>query len=92
MVKEGTKLALALVATAVILIVLTFAMTNISALQNNSQSELTGSFVDSEDQPSQTQTSNIKRAGQTPTSCTPTQNCGQPSCAAARGGSCGCGG
>jgi hypothetical protein len=35
---------------------------------------------------------NIRAANPTPTSCTSTQNCGQESCAASRGGSCGCGG
>jgi len=92
MEKEGIKLVLALVATAAILITLVFAGRVISAWQYNSQyqSQLTGSIVDNGDQPSQT--SNIKRAEQTPTSCTPTQNCGRPSCAASRGGSCGCGG
>ncbi len=89
MVNEGIKLALVLVAVAAVLITLAFAMRSIQAWQYNSQSQLTGSFVDSEDQPSQT--TNIRRAEQTPTSCTPTQNCGRPTCAAARGGSCGCG-
>ncbi len=37
---------------------------------------------------------NIKQAAPTPSSCTPTQNCGSSSCgvASGRGGGCGCGG
>lgn len=36
--------------------------------------------------------SNIKRAEPTPTTCTPQQNCGSPTCGVAtgRGSSCGC--
>jgi len=33
--------------------------------------------------------SNIKQSAPTPTSCTRTQNCGSPTCGAARGGTCG---
>jgi hypothetical protein len=34
---------------------------------------------------------NIRSSAPTPSSCTATQNCGQQTCAASRGGSCGCG-
>ena len=38
--------------------------------------------------------SNIRPAAPTPSSCTPTQNCGSPTCVGSRGGGCssGCGG
>ncbi|MEE9323592.1 MAG: hypothetical protein V3U72_03530 [Candidatus Aenigmarchaeota archaeon] len=81
-------------ATATVLVTLAFTVRSISVLQNNSQyqPQLAGNVVDTGDQPSQPENSNIRSAEPTPSSCTPTQNCGRSSCAAAKGGSCGCGG
>jgi len=95
MEREGTKTLLMLVVVAVILITLAFTVRSILVWQNDSQyqSQLTGGVGETGNQPSQPEAPNIKSSQPTPSSCTPTQNCGSPTCGAARGtGSCGCGG
>ncbi len=91
MEKESMNTVLMLAVVAVVLIATAFAVKAIIDWQYGSryQPELSGRVSDVGSAP---QGSNIKSAQPTPSSCTPTQNCGSPTCAAAQGtGGCGCG-
>lgn len=73
-----------------IILVAVFAMIKIRDYMNNG---ITGRVIENTQQNTvNTGASNIKRSAPTPTTCTPTQNCGSPSCgvASGSGSSCGC--
>lgn len=92
MENEGMKTILMLVIVAVVLVTLTFAVKAILTMQDGSQYQpkLTGSAASNIEQPT---APNIGSSQPTPSSCTASQNCGSPTCAAAQGtGGCGCGG
>jgi hypothetical protein len=83
MIKENLKTMLIVIGVIIIAIVVLVKIRDVIA--NND--EVTGAAVTEPE-------SNIKQAAPTPSSCTPGQNCGSPTCAVAtgRGGGCGCGG
>jgi len=54
-----------------------------------SDNKITGNTISTEQKSTTPTGANIKRSAPTPTSCTRTQNCGSPTCGAARGGTCG---
>lgn len=94
MKKEGMKTILMLVIVAAVLVTLTFAVKAVLTMQYDSQDQpqLAGS-VSGSGSTAQPDAPNIRSANPTPSSCTATQNCGSPTCAAAQGtGGCGCGG
>ena len=83
--------AAALVATLIILWTQNVYSEKTSTEYASTNEEKTADTIITNMSESEELPSNIKKAEPTPSSCTPTQNCGSPTCAATRGGGCGCG-